>query len=53
MQQNGIALDIESISKQTSELVGFSDNLSLNTLLILLILGWLISTVDAYVLGIK
>ena len=53
MQQDGLALDIESISKQTSELVGFSDNSSLNTLLILLILGWLISIIDAYILGTK
>lgn len=53
MQKNGAALDIESISKQTSNLVGFSDNSSLNILLTLLILGWLISIVDAYLLGNK
>ena len=53
MQESGVALDYESISNKTSELVSFSDNSSLNILLILLILGWIASVVDAYVLGKK
>ena len=53
MQASGVALDIESISNKASELVGFSDNSSLNTLLVLLILGWIVSVIDAYVLGTK
>lgn len=53
MQQSNIALDMESITQQTSGLVGFSDNSSLNTLLVFLIFGWLISIIDAYILGKK
>lgn len=53
MQENGAVLDIESISKQTTELVGFSNNSSLNTLLVLLILGWFVSIIDAYLLAKK
>ena len=53
MQTSGVALDIESISNKTSELVGFSDNSYLNTLLVLFVLGWLISVIDAYFLGTK
>lgn len=53
MQESGVALDIESISSKTSELVGFSDNLYLNTLLVLFVLGWLISVIDAYFPGTK
>jgi hypothetical protein len=53
MQASGVALDIESISNKTSGLVGFSENSSLNILLVFLILGWLISVIDAYFLGTK
>ena len=53
MQTSGVALDIESISNKTSELVGFSDNSYLNTLLVLFVLGWLISVIDAYFPGTK
>lgn len=53
MQVSGVALDIESISNKTSELVGFSDDSSLNILLVLLILGWIVSVIDAYFLGTK
>lgn len=53
MQASGVTLDIESISNKTSGLVGFSDNSSLNTLLVLLILGWVSSVIDAYFLGKK
>ena len=53
MQQNGLAMDVETISKMTSEQVGFSDNLFLNITLILLIVTWLASILDAYLLGKK
>ena len=53
MQKNGAAMDIESISVKTSGLVGFSDNTFLNILLMLFIIGWVISIVDAYGLGKK
>ena len=51
MQKNGVALDYESISNKTSELVSFSDNSSLNILLMLLIFSWIASVVDAYILA--
>lgn len=51
MQKNGSAMDIEAISKTTSGMVGFSDNASLNILLMLLIVGWVISVIDAYRIG--
>jgi TM2 domain-containing membrane protein YozV len=51
MQKNGGAIDIESISNTTSGMVGFSDNISLNILLTLIIVGWVISVIDAYRLG--
>ena len=53
MQASGVPLDIESISNETSRLVSFSDNSSLNILLVLLIMGWVISVFDAYFLGAK
>lgn len=53
MQASGVALDIESISNKTSGLVGFSENSSLNILLVLLILGWIVSVIDAYFIGTK
>ena len=53
MQQNGLAMDVETISKMTSEQVGFSDDLFLNIALILLIVTWLASILDAYLLGKK
>lgn len=53
MQKDDVALDMESITKQTSELVAFTDNTFLNTLLILLILSWFISILDAYLIGKK
>ena len=53
MQNAGIAINVESVSRQTSELVTFSDNSSLNILLILIILIWFFSVVDAYLLGKK
>jgi len=51
MQKSGSVLDIEAISNTTSGLVGFSDNSSLNTLLLLLIAVWIFSVFDAYRLG--
>ena len=51
MQQSGAAMDIESISKTTSGMVSFSDNMFLNILFIMLIVGWFASIIDAYRLG--
>jgi len=51
MQRSGSALDIESISNASAKLSGFSDNTSLNILLTLIIVGWVISVIDAYRLG--
>ena len=53
IQESGVALDYDSMSNKTSELVAFSDNSTLNILLTLLILSWLISIIDAYILGEK
>lgn len=53
MQKNGSAVDIESISNATSKLSGFSDNVFLNSLLILLIILWGYAVFDAYRLGLK
>ena len=53
IQKSGIALDYGSISNKTSELVSFSDNSSLNILLIFLIFSWVASVIDAYILGKK
>ena len=53
IQKSGVPLDSESISNKTSELVSFSDNPSLNTLLILLVFSWIASVIDAYILGEK
>lgn len=48
MQKKGIAIDAESIAKATSDLTGFSENLYLNSLLIIFIITWFVSVVDAY-----
>jgi len=48
MQKSGIALDAEKISNTTSELIGFSSNSYLNSLLIILILSWGYTIFDAY-----
>ena len=53
IQKSGVPLDYESISNKTSELVSFSDNSLLNTLLMLLIISWIASVIDAYILGKK
>lgn len=53
MQKSGEAINIKLISKQTSEFVAFSDNSSLNTLIILLISIWVYSIIDAYFLSSK
>ena len=53
IQKSGVPLDYESISNKTTELVSISDNSSLNTLLILLIVSWVASVIDAYYLGKK
>lgn len=51
MNESGIKVDAEAISKATSDLVGFSDHLFLNSLLVIFILAWLFSIIDAYRLG--
>ena len=53
MQKNGVAMDIESISNSTSAQMGFSDNTYLNSLLVILIISWFFSIIDAYWLGNK
>ena len=53
MQRSGTAMDIEKISNKAAEISGFSDNTYLNILLMLFIIGWFISIVDAYRLGQK
>lgn len=53
MQKSGSPMDIESVSNATSKLAGFSDNIFLNILLILLIIFWLYSIFDAYRVGKK
>lgn len=53
MQKSGAAMDIESISNKTAGLAGFSENTFLNILLMLFIIGWIVSIVDAYRLGKK
>jgi TM2 domain-containing membrane protein YozV len=53
IQQRGTVVDINEISKISSEVVSFSDNIFLNSAFILLILTWLVSIIDAYRLGKK
>lgn len=53
MQKNGVVMNIEEISNRTPDLIRFSDNTYLNTLLILFIICWLLSIFDAYCLGVK
>ena len=53
MQKNGATMDIESISNSTSAQMGFSDNTYLNSLLVILIISWFCSIIDAYWLGNK
>lgn len=53
MQKSGSPMDIESVSNATSKLAGFSDNVFLNILLILLIILWVYSVFDAYRAGKK
>ena len=53
MQKKGTPVDINEISKLSSELVSFSDNMFLNSAFLLLILTWLFSIIDAYRSGRK
>ncbi len=53
IQKSGSVMDIESILNATSGMVSFSDNPYLNLLLILFLLGWFVSILDAYRLGKK
>ena len=51
LQNSGVELNFELISRESSKLVSFSDNSYLNILLVLLIVSWVIAVVDAYYLG--
>jgi TM2 domain-containing membrane protein YozV len=53
IQKSGAPINAAEISKATSEMVGFSDNMFLNISLIILILTWLASIIDAYWVGKK
>lgn len=53
MQKKGATMDVENISNATSGLVGFSDNMFLNFLLIVLLVTWVLSIFDAYRLDKK
>ena len=53
MQQTGQALNTEIIIKTANEMVGFSGNVYLNTLLLVFIISWLFSIIDAYRCGVK
>lgn len=53
MQKSGSSVNIESASNATSKLAGFSENVFLNILLILLIILWICSVFDAYRAGKK
>lgn len=53
MKKSGMVMDIENISNSTSAQVGFSDNTYLNSLLVILIISWFCSIIDAYWLGNK
>lgn len=53
IQQQGEIVDVDKVSNMTSGLIGAPDNIYLNTLLVLFILGWLFSIIDAYYLNKK
>jgi len=53
MQKSGQVMDIELISKTTTGMTGFSDNVYLNSLLLILVISWLFSIIDAYRCGVK
>ncbi|MCW9030276.1 MAG: DUF5683 domain-containing protein [Gammaproteobacteria bacterium] len=53
MQKKGTPINVEEISKLSSELVSFSDNMFLNIALLLLIVTWIVSVIDAYRSGKK
>ena len=53
MQKRGVAVDANEISKLSSEMVSFSDNIFLNSMLLMLITIWLVSMIDAYLSGKK
>ena len=53
LQQQGEIVYVDKVANMTSGLIGATDNIYLNTLLVLLILGWLFSIIDAYNLNKK
>lgn len=53
MQKKGLAINVETISNTTHKVMNFSDNTFLNLMFIIIIVGWLASTIDAFFLGRK
>lgn len=53
MQNKGIVMDMESISNISAKLSRFSDNPTLNILLISFIIFWIYAIFDAYQMGLK
>lgn len=53
LQKNGTILSLFNISSITSQITNSIDYSSMNKLISLIILAWLISVVDAYILGRK
>lgn len=53
MQESGSVMDAQAVSKMTSDVMSFSANTYLNIVLVLLIVTWVVSVIDAYLLGKK
>ena len=53
LQQNNQLIDMQAIRQAAAQSSGFSDNAFMNSLLIIVILCWLFSIVDAYRLAQK
>ena len=53
IQKAGVPIDVENISKTTQELISFSDNTYLNSLLIILMISWAYAIFDAYHIAAK
>lgn len=53
MQKSGEVINSELISKTANDMTNFSDNAYFNSLLLMLIISWLFSIIDAYRCGVK
>lgn len=53
IQRTGKLIDFETILNMTSTITSYSDNTFLNTMLVLFLVGWVASIIDAYILGNK